>query len=203
MTTTTPPRWSLSSVYPSLSSSQFATDFKLLEQRLSEFEKYAESTLAKLDANAAPADLATSAAKAIDEFNVILLTAGTLRAYISSFVSTDSYNKEAQKKESEFEQVAVRLDKLGTVTTAWIGKVSGRIPEFVDLALSTKAHAFFLKEAAEQSQFLMSPKEEALAAELGLSGANAWGKLQGTVTSQLSVKFRVGWQDARYCPCQP
>ena len=37
----------------------------------------------------------------------------------------------------------------------------------------------------------MSPKEEALASELGLSGANAWGKLQGTVTSQLSVDFEL------------
>ena len=55
----------------------------------------------------------------------------------------------------------------------------------------TMSHAFYLKEAAEQSQYLMSPKEEALAAELSLSGANAWGKLQGTVTSQLSVEFEL------------
>ena len=33
--------------------------------------------------------------------------------------------------------------------------------------------------------------EEGLAAELNLSGGNAWGKLQGTVTSQLSVDFEL------------
>ena len=37
----------------------------------------------------------------------------------------------------------------------------------------------------------MSAPEEALAAELALSGANAWTKLQGTVTSQLSVEFEL------------
>jgi pepF/M3 family oligoendopeptidase len=36
---------------------------------------------------------------------------------------------------------------------------------------------------------MMSQEEEELASELGLSGAGAWSKLQGTVTSQLSVEF--------------
>ena len=33
----------------------------------------------------------------------------------------------------------------------------------------------------------MSPAEEALAAELNLTGGSAWGKLHGNVTSQLLV----------------
>ena len=37
----------------------------------------------------------------------------------------------------------------------------------------------------------MSEAEEVLAAELTLSGGNAFGKLQGTVTSQLSVDFEL------------
>lgn len=37
----------------------------------------------------------------------------------------------------------------------------------------------------------MSEAEEGLAAELGLSGASAWNKLQGTLTSQLTVEFEL------------
>jgi len=37
----------------------------------------------------------------------------------------------------------------------------------------------------------MSQPEEALAAELNLSGANAWQKLQGTITSQMTVDFEM------------
>ena len=48
-----------------------------------------------------------------------------------------------------------------------------------------------LREAAEQSKYLMSEPEEMLAAEMSLSGGNAFGKLQGTVTSQLSVDFEL------------
>jgi pepF/M3 family oligoendopeptidase len=56
---------------------------------------------------------------------------------------------------------------------------------------SAAAHAFMLKEAAAQSRYLMSDTEEGLAAELTLSGGNAFEKLQGTVTSQLSVDFEL------------
>ncbi len=83
----------------------------------------------------------------------------------------------------------VNLDKLEVQARAWIGKVAGRLSEFVELNPVTNAHAFFLKESAEQSKYLMSEPEEMLTAELTLSGSNAWGKLQGTVTSQINLDF--------------
>src|SRR5512143_4216756 len=48
-----------------------------------------------------------------------------------------------------------------------------------------------LREAAEQSRYQMGDEMEALASELSLSGGNAFEKLQGTVTSQLSVDFEL------------
>src|SRR6185436_17292630 len=54
-----------------------------------------------------------------------------------------------------------------------------------------KAHAFNLKETRDQSKYMMSEAEEILASEMSLSGGNAFGKLQGTVTSQLSVDFEL------------
>jgi pepF/M3 family oligoendopeptidase len=56
---------------------------------------------------------------------------------------------------------------------------------------SAREHEFILRESAEQSRYLMSEEEEALAAEMSLSGGNAFEKLQGTVTSQLSVDFEL------------
>ncbi len=191
MTTTPPPHWDLTNVYPSLSSLKFNADFKKLQKMIAELEEYFQTALPRADETAKSSVLAETASTLIDRFNAILLVAGTLGAYIQSFVSTNSYDKEALKKESEFDMVAVKLEQLGTQATAWIGKVAKRLPDFVGSNPTTKSHAFYLQEAAEQSQYLMSPKEEALAAELSLSGANAWGKLQGTVTSQLSVEFEL------------
>jgi pepF/M3 family oligoendopeptidase len=191
MTTNTPPHWDLTNVYPSLSSLKYNADFKKLQKMIAELEEYFQTALPKADETAKSTLLAETAATLIDRFNATLLLAGTLGAYIQSFVSTNSYDKEALKKESEFDMVAVKLGQLGTQATAWIGKVAKRLPDFVNSNPTTQAHAFYLKEAAEQSQYLMSPKEEALAAELSLSGSNAWGKLQGTVTSQLSAEFEL------------
>ncbi len=66
-----------------------------------------------------------------------------------------------------------------------------KLDKIMEHSSSAAAHEFMLHEAAEQSKYLMSDAEEALAAELSLSGGNAFGKLQGTVTSQLSVDFEL------------
>jgi pepF/M3 family oligoendopeptidase len=63
------------------------------------------------------------------------------------------------------------------------------LPQVLELEGAAREHAFFLQELAKQSRFLMSQPQESLAAELSLSGANAWQKLQGTVSSQLTVSF--------------
>jgi oligoendopeptidase F len=191
MTTTTPPHWDLKNVYPSLSSIKFFADFKKLENLISEQETFFSEKIATIGPNATTAILAETTATLIDRSNQLLLLAGTIRSYIESFVTTNSYDKEALKKQSEFEIVGVRLDKLGVQTQAWLGKISSRLQDFLPNNPITKAHRFFIEEAAEQSKYLMSAVEEDLAADLGLSGANAWGKLQGTVTSQLSVDFEI------------
>jgi len=54
---------------------------------------------------------------------------------------------------------------------------------------AVRDQAFYLNESAEQSRYMMSEAEESLAAELSLSGANAWNKLQNNLVSPLNVPF--------------
>ncbi len=106
------------------------------------------------------------------------------------------------KKMSEFQMVAVRLQMLGNQFQAWVGRLSPVLEQVIEANPVAQAHAFNLREAAEQSKYLMSEAEETLAAELNLSGTNAWSKLQGTVTSQTHRGFRAGRQDCASCPCR-
>lgn len=191
MTTNQPPHWDLSNVYPSLSSPQYAADFKKLQKLLNEQEAFLTEKVSKVDASSADVMISETAAALIDRFNQILLVAGTLRPYLESFISTDSYNKEALKSLSEYELVSVKTDQIFKQARAWFGKVAAKLPAILKLNPTANAHAFFMKESAEQSQYLMSSAEETLASELNLSGGNAWEKLQGTVTSQLSVDFEL------------
>jgi pepF/M3 family oligoendopeptidase len=132
--------------------------------------------------------------QAIDRFNALQVSAGTLRAYLQSFVATDSHNTLAMKKMSEFQMVGVRMQNLSNQFQAWVGKLAPVLEQVIQADPTAKAHAFSLRDTAEQSRYMMSGPEEALAAELSLSGASAWGKLQGTVTSQLTVDFELDGQ---------
>ncbi len=190
MSATVPPRWDLSNVYPGLDSPQFSADIERWKSMLGDLEKRV-SGLESLDASSDPALVTRQVNDLLTELNNTLLLGHTLSAYINSFVSTDSFNTFAMRKESEFERISVQANILNTRVKAWIGKIAPLLPQITAAPGPAQEHAFMLSETAEQSKFLMSPAEEALAAELNLSGANAWDKLQGTVTSQMTVDFEL------------
>jgi pepF/M3 family oligoendopeptidase len=138
-----------------------------------------------------PLDDVTVAAfeRAIAQLNAVLEEFHTLSAYISAFVSTDSRDDVAQAKYSELQQHAVRLAQLGTRFTAWIGGLN--VAALLERSAAARDHAFMLRQATVAAAHLMSPAEEALAAELNVMGGAAWGKLHGNVTSQLSVPIEL------------
>ncbi|MEJ5224237.1 MAG: M3 family oligoendopeptidase [Anaerolineales bacterium] len=188
---TTPiPRWDLSNVYPSLESPEFEAAIADAKAQIESMQDYA-ARAAKLDASAPKAELAAMVGEGVDRFNKLWELIGTLWPYISAFVTTNSRDTLAMKKFSEFQQMMVPAQTLGTQFQAWVGTLAPVLDEIIPLNESAKAHAFNLKEMAQQAKYLMSQAEESLAAELNLSGASAWSKLQGTVTSQLTVDFEL------------
>jgi oligoendopeptidase F len=95
------------------------------------------------------------------------------------------------RKMSAFQMTGVQMQNLENQFQAWVGRIAPVLEQVIQADPVAKAHAFALRDAAAQSKYLMPQAEEALAAELSLSGASAWGKLQGTVTSQLTVDFEL------------
>jgi pepF/M3 family oligoendopeptidase len=87
--------------------------------------------------------------------------------------------------------IGVRLQQQEVRFRGWVGTVGDQLQSVLAFPGEARDHAFYLHEAAEQSRYLMSEPQEALAAELVLSGSNAWSKLQGTVCSQLTVDFEL------------
>ena len=194
MTNETLPHWDLSNVYPGLESEEFENATREVKAKLEELDQYlAANQIARGGpAPAEPAALAEIIAGYLDRMNAILRLGATLRAYVASFVTTDSYNNTARKLMSELEPLLVQIQRQEVQFHGWIGTVAEQAELFqAALALEgpAKEHEFFVTEAAEQSRYLMSEAEEGLAAELSLSGIRAWGKLQGVVTSQLKVPF--------------
>lgn len=185
------PRWDLSNVYPSLESPEFQAAIEKVKRQIEELGQFLTSRISQANPATPPAELGALLGESVERFNALQELGYTLYSYIQSFVATDSRDTLAMKKMSEFQQTMVQVQMLGTQFQAWVGQLTPVLDAAIETNPTAQAHAFNLKETAEQSKYLMSEAEESLAAELSLSGANAWSKLQGTVTSQLTVDFEL------------
>ncbi len=189
--TTTTPHWDLTNVYPSLDSKQFKAAVKKYKSMLDEMEVFFKKA-SKADSKTDPKKLGKLLGESVDRFNAIYELSNTILPYIESFVTTDSRNKDAMRALSQFEQASVQASILNTRFQAWVGKLGkAAVKKAAKFHPSAKAHEFALNESVEQSKYMMSEAEEVLAAEMTLSGGNAFDKLQGTVTSQLAVDFEL------------
>jgi oligoendopeptidase F len=193
--TQSPPRWDVSNIYPNLSSAEYKSDFENLNASLDTLFNYLDENHIQSRPTGAtendPQKLAGILDHIIQQLNDILELSFTLMTYIRSFTTTDSYNAEAKRAFSEWQQSNVRLIQAQNRLRAWIGSISDLLPEVIKHEGAAQSHAFALHEIAEQSKYMMSQAEEELAAELALSGPSAWNNLQSTVTSQLSVEFEL------------
>ena len=194
MTEASLPHWDLSNVYPGLESEDFQADVGRLKASLDRLDEYLATHQI---AQGGPYPLESAALAKImggylKRMNDILRLGATIRTYVGSFVATDSYNNLARRLMSEMEPLLVRTQRQEVRFRGWIGTVAQDAKAF-EAALQQEGpaadHRFYLVETAEQSRYLMSEAEEALAAELSLSGSSAWQKLQGVITSQVKVPF--------------
>lgn len=189
--TVSAPRWDLSNVYPSLESKEFNAAFSEFKRQVADLEDFFVEVVDKADATKPANQLGTIIGETVEKLNAVYALTNTLSPYISCHVDTNSRDKTAARIQSEFQQAYVPLRKLGIRFTDWMGKLQPVLDEAISNNATAKSHAFNLKEAAEQSKYLMSQAEEGLAAELTLSGGRAWDNLQGTITSQITVDFEL------------
>jgi pepF/M3 family oligoendopeptidase len=185
------PHWDLSNVYSALEGDDYKSDLEKVLKQLDEVDSLIEKHgIRRLDEP--PTDIEGTASvldDLLNRFNELAKVFSTLEAYVYSFVTTDSYDKDAAKRLSELEQVSVRFSKQLTRTKAWVGSLGDAFEKILERAPVAREHRFGLEELIEQSKYLMDTQLEDLAAELSLSGGGVMWKLQGTVTSQLKMPF--------------
>lgn len=184
------PHWDLSNVFPALESDELKAAIARCDDMLGELEGYLDAQGIAKDAPRADDDAIRAALDGyLERMNDLVALYHTIGSYIRAFVTTDSFNQTARRMLSEIEPMGVRLHQIDVRLSGWVGTIADALPRITAQPGPAQAHAFYLRETAEQSRYLMSEAEESLAAELSLSGANAWSKLQGTITSQLTVDF--------------
>jgi oligoendopeptidase F len=184
------PRWDMSVVYPGLDSPEYERDLRSAVRALDELEGLFDE--AQIDRTESPLnpDLAAGILeRVLPLYNALSDQVWTLGAYVYAFVSVDSRDEYAQARLSELERHSVRLTKLHTRLTAWAG--SQDIDALMERSEQARQHAYWLQRARIAAEHMMSPAEESLAAEMRLTGSNAWNKLYGNLTSQIQATVEI------------
>ncbi|HZQ04983.1 MAG TPA: M3 family oligoendopeptidase [Anaerolineae bacterium] len=184
------PHWDMSNIFPSLESSEFEQGLARVENQINTLAQwFDENHIERLENRVPDASTVATLNTALNRLNETLDETQTLQSYIYAFVTTDSRNSLAQAKLSELQQHLVTLSKLGTRFTAWVGSLD--VDALIAQSEIARAHEYALHRAEIEAQHQMSPLEEELAAELNLTGAMAWSRLQGNVSSQITVPIEL------------
>jgi len=180
----------MSVVYSGLDSPEFERDLRSLVRALDELEGlFDEAQIDRTDTPLHPDLAAGILERVLPPCNALNDQAWTLGAYVYAFVSVDSRDEYAQARLSELERHTVRLAKLHTRLTAWAG--SQEVDALLERSEQARQHAYWLHRARIVAEHMMTPVEEALAAEMRLTGSSAWNKLYSNFTSQIQATVEI------------
>jgi len=185
------PHWDMSLVFPSLDSPAFVDGFQQAVAKVDALQALFDSHAIGDPGVAVHFDEETIAIfeALLTQVNETIDMVTELAVYVSSFISTDSRNDQAQALWSQFQLQSVRLSKLNTRLTAWLGDMP--TGELVQRSRMAADHAFALGKAYQQSRHLLARATEELAADLSPTGGDGWSKLYGNYTSQLMVPIEL------------
>jgi oligoendopeptidase F len=188
------PHWVLDTIFPGLESPEFMRAFQSVGEQCDAIDKLLDGR--NIRRGGWVPESAREAGEAVEAYltssNRMALLYTTLQAYAYCYVSADSFNTLAKRRNSELDLLGVRIQTQEMRFKAWMGALAeaGFEPRVLAKHSPSAAdHLFSLEEIVEQSRYLMSEAEETLAAELSLSGGGAWEKLQATIASQVTVAF--------------
>lgn len=178
------PRWDLTPYFPSLQSPEFAQAQADFAANLEACEAYFEQWSVDKREGATDNDVQIFEG-CMQRMDGLSREVRLLYAYANGHTDTDSRDEFAQAKLSEIENQLVRLSKLRTRFAAWIGNADK--DALITSSQVARDHAYQLEKTFVAAQHLMGPQEEDLAAEMGMTGSNAWAKLHGNLGSQIEV----------------
>ena len=189
------PRWDLTAAFPGLGSPEFESGFGALGSRLDDLERLFDAEGVGVEIEDAGQPEVEAVERVINELNATLELFETMGSYLYGHVTVNSRDDVAQARSSELAILKVRLNTLRTRFTSWVGTLD--VEALIASSAVAAAHAFPLRKTKRAAMHLMSPAEEALAAELEPASGSAWTKLHGNLTSQIEVPIELDGRERR------
>jgi oligoendopeptidase F len=174
------PRWDVTDVFPSLTSREF-------NSATESFGASVARLAALYDHHFVGAD--NTGTDGIDDVlvatNLVSDESRRLGVYVLSVVSTDSFDPDGQRAQSELRAIDAQLNQLSARLTAWVG-VCGADAMAAAGPIAAE-HTWPLRRLEVRATHQMSPDQENLYADTSTTGSQAWAQLFNDVTSQLEA----------------
>jgi len=187
------PQWSVADVHESLTSRSFVDSLERVKSDVGRLEAlYDELGIRALPDGVSPtvdSETGNRLDRAIRDFNTVVAQTEILEAYVYATVATNTRDETAQALLSEIEVAGSRITPLLARLADFV--CDHNVDALSAVSSEARDHLGPLMRLAERSEHQMDESEEGLYAELSTTGSSAWGRLQGDITSQLTVDVQL------------
>ncbi|WP_238860545.1 M3 family oligoendopeptidase [Clostridium sp. YIM B02569] len=174
--------WSLKEIYPSFDGDEFKQDLNKLTDIIEEINKWA------LEATRNKDNLVEKLEDYINKFTKVTDLSSRISIFINLSLSVNTKDKNALRYSDILEKKLTNLIGSSVKFERYISSIEG-LDEIISKSKLLKEHEFMLKNIVEQSQYLLSDKEESIIANMKNTGSNAWAKLKDNLISTLLVEI--------------
>jgi oligoendopeptidase F len=179
--------WDLTSYFPEFNGPEMK-EFKEKLKGDIETAKTKASSLAPLD------DLNRSEWEDVFLKNEDLVTRYThIDSYIGCLSAADGLNEEYLREEAEMSALGAEFSKLKVELMRGVKDASGENFASLTESKALTSSKYYLGRLREDAQKKMNTEREILAADLGVDGISAWGRLYDTVSGKL--EFEMAYPD--------
>ena len=175
--------WNLDPIYKGFDDPAFEADMAALKQKVTEISAFS----AQLPSLSAIQGL-TQGIALQEQFSDLV---SKLANYASLRQAANTRDPEAG---SRMGQVMQLFSGVASPLAAWKDWAS-KLPDLQEIVVNDenlRDYAFFFKNLAESSQYLLPGMGEEIMAKMGLSGGDAWSELQQYLTSTVPVSYNGG-----------
>jgi pepF/M3 family oligoendopeptidase len=184
------PRWTMSSVFPSLDSPAFDAAFEALVDAIGALSNlYDAHGVHRRPAGVGDPPPGDAVDEVLARTNAVAERLETVQSYLRAFVATDAGDARAQARAATLRPHAAQFDYLTTRLTAWLGSLDA--DALLARSAAARDHEYLLRRAATAARHQLPDAEEALAAALAPSGAVAWQRLHADLTARLVVPITL------------
>ena len=191
------PHWDMTTVFPSLDSSEFTTayDALLKAHRASSSRWRTRRASGRPTASTSTTTTIATFEDVLTRLNDIGERSREITSYLYSFITTEAQNDAAQARNSELQMNMVPMSKVGTRFVAWIGSLD--VEALIERSQLARDHAFALRKAKRDAEMQMSEVEEDLASSLVTVEPRRVGTLHGNVTSRVMADLEQSGRHRR------